>query len=210
MDENGRGLWLSGSSYDMHYRDGSLDISNNGIELRKGTYWSTLDVSDVRWGDRLTGSSIGRLVLKRYEQGSTLALSSGGAGALCVGGSGSTSGACVANGGRWEDRSNEGLSVKLKNVFVHDDSGNPAHTVSTNEKRNQLIIETGRVDGVNGTGSQLVVDNFSTSDGDPNNPNANTYGLNADLSLDVAPTKVCAPKQRLAAPRSVPIRWALR
>ncbi|MFP6850856.1 MAG: DUF6160 family protein [Pseudomonas sp.] len=191
VDENGRGLWLSGSSYDMHYRDGSLDISNNGIELRKGTYWSKLDVSDVRWGDRLTGSSIGRLVLKRYEQGSTLALSSGGAGALCVGGSGSTSGACASNGGRWEDRGNEGLSVKLKNVFVHDESGNPAHTVSTNEKRNQLIIETERVNGVNGTGSQLVVDNFSTSDGDPNNPNANTYGFNADLSLDVAPTKVC-------------------
>src|SRR5690606_14398285 len=42
----------------------------------------------------------------------------------------------------------------------------------------------------NGTGSQLVVDNFHTSDGNPNNPNANSYGFNADLNLDVAPTKV--------------------
>ncbi|WP_445940831.1 DUF6160 family protein [Pseudomonas sp.] len=191
VDENGRGLWLSGSSYDMHYREGSLDISNNGVELRKGTYWSKLDVDNVRWGDLLTGSSIGRLVLKRYEQGSTLAISSGGAGELCVGGSGSNSSACVASGGRWENRGDEGISVKLKNVFVRDGSGNPANSVSNNEKRNQIIIETWRVNGENGKGSQLVVDNFHTSDGNPSNPNANTYGFNVDLNLDVAPTKVC-------------------
>lgn len=191
VDENGRGLWLSGSSYDMHFREGSLDISNNGVELRKGTYWSKLDVGNVRWGDRHTGSSIGRLVLKRYEQGSTMAISSGGAGALCVGGSGASAGACTASGGRWENRGDEGISVKLKNVFVRDTSGNPANAVSNNEKRNQIIIETGRVNGVNGTGSQLVVDNFHTSDGNAANPNANSYGFNVDLNLDVAPTKVC-------------------
>ncbi|HEX5841839.1 MAG TPA: hypothetical protein VFY62_05120, partial [Pseudomonas sp.] len=191
VDENGRGLWLSGSSYEMHYREGSLDISNNGVELRKGTYWSKLDVGDIRWGDRATGTSLGRLVLKRYEQGSTLALSSGGAGALCVGGSGGTASACTSSGGRWEDRGNEGLSVKLKNVYVRDTSGNPVSSVSSNEKRNQIILETGRVNGVNGTGSQLVVDNFHTSDGNPADPNANSYGFNVDLNLDVAPTKVC-------------------
>lgn len=191
VDENGRGLWLSGSSYEMHYREGSLDISNNGVELRKGTYWSKLDVGDIRWGDRAIGTSLGRLVLKRYEQGSTLALSSGGAGALCVGGSGGTASACTSSGGRWEDRGNEGLSVKLKNVYVRDTSGNPASSVSSNEKRNQIILETGRVNGVNGTGSQLVVDNFHTSDGNPADPNANSYGFNVDLNLDVAPTKVC-------------------
>jgi len=191
VDENGRGLWLSGTTYDMHFREGSLDISNNGVELRKGTYWSRLDVADIRWGDRNTGSSLGRLLLKRFEQGSTLALRSGGAGALCVGGSGTTAGACGASGGRWEDRGNEGLSVTLKNVFVRDASGNPAETVSTNEKRNQIMLETDRVNGVNGTGSQLVVDNFHTADGNPANPNANDYGLNVDLNLDVAPTAVC-------------------
>lgn len=191
VDENGRGLWLAGSTYEMHYRDGSLDVSNNGVELRKGTYWSKLDVGDLRWGDRHTGTSLGRLVLKRFEQGSTLALSSGGAGALCVGGSGSSSAACVASGGRWEDRGDEGLSVKLKNVFVRDGSGNPANAVSSNDKRNQIILETDRVGGVNGTGSQLVVDNFHTSDANPGNPAANSYGFNVDLNLDVAPTRVC-------------------
>lgn len=196
VDETGKGLWLSGTTYDMHYRDGSLDISNGGVELRKGTYWLKLDVADVRWGDRNTGTSLGRLVLKRYEQGSTLALSSGGAGALCVGGSGATASACSAAGGRWEDRGNEGVSVKLKNVFVRDGSIETASNgVATDEKRNQLIWETNRtVDGngksINGTGSQLVLDNFSTSDGNPTNPSANTYGFNADLNLDVAPTKV--------------------
>ncbi|MDP3815872.1 DUF6160 family protein [Pseudomonas sp.] len=202
VDENGRGLWLSGSSYDMHYREGSLDISNNGIELRKGTYWSKLDVGDVRWGDRLTGTSLGRLVLKRYEQGSTLALSSGGAGALCIGGSGADAAACSASGGRWEDRGDEGLSVKLKNVYVRDTSGNPATSVSTNEKRNQIILETGRVNGVNGTGSQLVVDNFHTSDGNSADPAANSYGFNVDINLDVAPTKVCTPNASGCTPVS--------
>ncbi|MFT5781220.1 MAG: hypothetical protein ACI9EB_000581 [Pseudomonas sp.] len=44
VDEVGKGLWLAGSSYEMHYRGGSVDVTNNGIELRKGTYWSKLDV----------------------------------------------------------------------------------------------------------------------------------------------------------------------
>jgi hypothetical protein len=190
VDETGKGLWLSGTSYEMHFRDGSVDVSNNGVELRKGTYWSKLDVADVRWGDRATGTSLGRLVLKRFEQGSTLAISSGGAGALCVGGSGANAGACVASGGRWEDRGNEGVSVKLKNVYVRDGGIETASNgVATDEKRNQIIWETNRSGG-NGTGSQLVVDNFHTSDGNPNDPNANTYGFNADLNLDVAPTKV--------------------
>jgi hypothetical protein len=204
VDEVGKGLWLAGSSYEMHYRGGSVDVTNNGIELRKGTYWSKLDVSDVRWGNKTTGASLGRIVLKRYEQGSSLILSSGGAGALCVGGSGTSASTCNAaynavsnpgGGGRWEDRGNEGVTVKLKNVFVKDATGSPANTVSSNEKRNQLIVETNRSKDVNdkainGTGSQLVLDNFYTSDGDVSNPSANTYGFNADLNLDVAPTKV--------------------
>ena len=196
VDETGKGLWLSGTSYDMHFRDGSLDITNNGVELKKGTYWSKLEVSDVRWGNKDTGTSLGRLVLKRYEQGSTLALSSGGSGALCVGASGASSSACTANGGRWEDRGNEGVSVKLKNILAKDGSiEGTSNGVVTDEKRNQLIYETGRaLDGngkaINGSGSQIVVDNVYTSDGNPADPDANTYGVNADLSLDVAPTKV--------------------
>lgn len=191
VDEAGKGLWLAGTRYDMHFRDGSLDVTQNGVQLSKGTYWSTLDVHDVRWGDRNTGQSLGRIVLRRYEQGSTLSLSSGGAGALCVGGSGASASACTASGGRWEDRGNEGLTAGLKNVFVRDTSGNPTDSVSTSEKRNQLIIETDRVGGVNGTGAQLVVDNFHTSDANPSDANANSYGVRVDLNLDVAPTKVC-------------------
>ncbi len=196
VDETGKGLWLSGTTYELHFRDGSLDVTNNGVELKKGTYWSKLDVSDVRWGNKDTGTSLGRLVLKRYEQGSTLALSSGGSGALCVGASGASSSACTANGGRWEDRGNEGVSVKLKAILAKDGSiEGTSNGVVTDEKRNQLIYETDRtLDGngkpINGSGSQIVVDNVYTSDGNPVDPNANTYGVNADLSLDVAPTKV--------------------
>lgn len=196
VDETGKGLWLSGTSYEMHFRDGSLDITNNGVELKKGIYWSKLDVSDVRWGNKDTGNSIGRIVLKRYEVGSTLAISSGGSGALCVGASGANASACTANGGRWEDRGNEGVSVKLKAILAKDGSiEGTSNGVVTDEKRNQLIIETGRtLDGngkpINDTGSQIVVDNIYTSDGSPTDPSANNYGVNADLSLDVAPTKV--------------------
>ncbi|MDT4801740.1 hypothetical protein FQZ97_344510 [compost metagenome] len=201
VDENGKGLWLAGTHYDIHFRDGSVDVSNNGVELSKGTYWSRLDVADLRWGDRNTGTSLGRLVLKRFEQGSTLALSSGGAGALCVGGSGANAGACSASGGRWEDRGNEGVSVKLKNVFVRDTAvESSSNGVATDEKRNQIVWETNRVNGAPGSGSQLVVDNFYTSDGNPSDPNANTYGFNADLNLDVAPTKVCNKSGSNCAP----------
>lgn len=191
LDESGKGLWLSGTRYDMHFRDGSLDVTPGGVQLGRGTYWSTLDVRDVRWGDRHDGGSLGRIVLRRYEQGSTLGLSSGGAGALCVGASGADASACAAGGGRWEDRGDEGLSAGLKNVFVRDASGNPEGSVSASEKRNQLIIETGRVNGVDGSGAQLVVDNFHTSDANPDDPGANSYGVRVDLNLDVAPTRVC-------------------
>lgn len=191
VDESSQGLWLSGAEYEMHYRDGSVDVSNQGVEFRKGTYWSKLDVSDLRLGDKDTGRSIGRIVLKRYEQGSSLTLSSGGAGALCVGGSGTNAGACTASGGRWDDRGNEGLSAKLKSIFVRDNSGSPEDAVSNNPKRNQFILENGRVNNENGTGAQWVIDNFYTSDGDPANPDQNTYGFNVDLGLDVAPSSVC-------------------
>lgn len=67
--------------------------------------------------------------------------------------------------------------------------------VAGDEKRNQIIWETDRpldANGkpINGSGSQLVVDNFHTSDAVRGNPNANSYGFNADLNLDVAPTRV--------------------
>ena len=88
------------------------------------------------------------------------------------------------------------MSVKLKAILAKDGSiEGTSNGVVTDEKRNQLIIETDRaLDGngnpINGTGSQIVVDNIYTSDGNPLDTNANTYGVNADLSLDVAPTKV--------------------
>ncbi|MFJ5692224.1 hypothetical protein, partial [Providencia stuartii] len=34
VDETGKGLWLSGTRYDMHFRDGTVDVTNNGVELR--------------------------------------------------------------------------------------------------------------------------------------------------------------------------------
>lgn len=191
VDENGKGLWLTGTTYDLHFRNASLDVSNNGLELRKGEYWSKLDVSDLRWGNKINGASMGRVMLKRYESGSTITVSSGGSGALCVGASGASATACGSNGGRWEDRGNEGLSVKLRSIFVRDGSSESiSNGVVTDEKRNQLLIETNRTGNQNGQGSQLVVDNFHTADGDPGNPAANTYGVNIDLGLDVDKTKV--------------------
>ena len=62
--------------------------------------------------------------------------------------------------------------------------------MARDEKRNQFILETNRVGGASGSGSQWVVDNFHSADGNPADPSANTYGFNADINLDVAPTRV--------------------
>ena len=117
IDENGQGVWATGVDYDLHLRGLQFDVSITGISLNRTEQWSTMDVDNMRWGDRNTGRSLGRIVLERYEKGSSLTINPGGAGAVCVGAAGTDEAGCGAAGGRWEDRGNEGMTIALKVAF---------------------------------------------------------------------------------------------
>lgn len=195
-DEFGKGIWLTGATQEMHYRNGSVDVSSTGLEINKGESWSKLDANNLRLGSKADGQSVGRLLLKTYERDSTLTLATGGAGALCVGAVAASATSCNAAGGRWEDRGDEGLSVKLKSIYVRDASaGATVNGIVLDEKRNQIALEARRsvgTDGkpINGTGVQVVLDNFWSSDSKVGDASANSYGVNAELGVDVAPTVV--------------------
>lgn len=195
-DEFGKGIWLTDANNDMHYRNASIDVSSSGLEFNKGEYWSKLEANDLRLGTKAAGTSIGRLLVKTYEQDSTLNLATGGSGALCVGAVAASASGCATAGGRWEDRGNEGLTVKIKSVYVRDANvDSTVNGIATDEKRNQIALEARRSVGsdakpINGTGVQVVLDNFWSSDAKVGDGSANTFGFNADLGIDVAPTVV--------------------
>lgn len=135
VDENGSGLWVSDLDYDMHTRNMTIDIDSKGLSIIKGESWSTMDIGNLRIGDKSSGGSFGRFVLQRYEKNSSMTISSGGAGVVNV-------------GGVTEDRGSQGVTISLKNIF--------SEAVS-NVKRNRFAWET--------NGMQLVFDNFTTNDG---------------------------------------------
>lgn len=176
VNEDGRGVWLTNADYDIHMRDASIDITEDGLTFNKGLSWSTLNIGDIKFGGKADGASLGSFRLERLEHGSTIAIASGGAGQVCIGGVGADAASCAADGGRFEDRGEEGLNIKVKGVFVEDD-GSPQYS----GKGNRFIwTQT--------NGMTIAMDNFSTNDGD--GTGNNNYGLNVDLAVDVAETLV--------------------
>lgn len=122
VDQDRSGLWLDDVTYDIYMRDAKLDVDSNGLVLNRGWFASTMDVGNVRFGDKHTGESLGRIVLSRLERDSTLSVSSGGAGQVCIGGSGGSQASCEGDGGRWEDRGDQGVTVAINSKFVDKDS----------------------------------------------------------------------------------------
>ncbi|MEH6448633.1 MAG: DUF6160 family protein [Oleispira sp.] len=191
IDENGKGIWATGVNYDIHLRDITFDVESDGVKINRGEQWSTMDIANLRWGDKAGGRSLGRIKLERFEQNSSLAIIPGGAGEVCVGANASSESACGSGGGRWEDRGEQGMTVSLKAAFA--DAG--ATTDGSAIARNRLTWENNRDinpagDEVKGT--QIVFNNFSTNDGtgsDGEN-SSNDYGFKANLSIDVFETKV--------------------
>lgn len=183
-DGSGRGLWLSGLNYDVHLRDMLVDVTDQGIEIYETENWGVMDVTDFRLGDKETGASFGRLVMQHHELGSFRRIVDGGAGNVCVGGSGVGQVACEAGGGYWSSRGPEGLSViSIRHLAAANNLEN---------KRNRFTWEVARTgEGtdavVNGSGLQLVFDNFTTNDGDGVN---DTYGIRTVTQVDVAQTRV--------------------
>jgi hypothetical protein len=183
-DGSGNGVWLSGLNYDVHLRDMKLDVTDEGLNIYEGESWSIMDVTDFRIGGKESGASFGRLIVESYTLGSESLISAGGAGTVCVGGTGANASACEADNGRWEDRGTQGITVATKKFFQNN--------IEADGKRNRITWETGRVgEGTsaqsNDTGMKLVFDNFTTNDG---NDRTNNYGFRSDYNIDVSSTRV--------------------
>lgn len=184
-----KGLWIADLEYEGHVREMTLDVTDEGLALVQGEAWSTLDVGNLRLGDKDSGASFGRFVLERYEQGSVMTVVPGGAGDVCIGGQGSSGASCETSGGRWEARGEQGITVRLKQLLV------PA---AADGRRNALTWEAHRArdsqgNAVNGSGMRLVLDDIHTSDGgdlDGAGAESNDYGIRTELGVDVYQTRV--------------------
>lgn len=198
IDENGKGIWATGVNYDIHLRDITFDVASNftengrlipgGVKINRGEQWSTMDINDLRWGNKTTGTSLGRVKLERFEQNSSLAIIPGGAGGVCVGGSLNASGNGCSGVGRFEDRGEQGITVSLKAAFAN--AGTTLDGTAT--ARNRLTWENNRHINSSGSdikGTQIVFDNYSTNDG-TGTGDSNDYGFQANLNIDVFETKV--------------------
>jgi hypothetical protein len=189
VDENGEGIWATGVNYDIHLRDITFDVESDGLKINRGEQWSTMDIANLRWGNKNTGRSLGRVKLERFEQNSSLAVLPGGAGQVCVGASASTESTCGSGGGRWEDRGDQGMTVALtaKLADISKGSGDSAGAQNRLTWENNRTVTDGQP--VNGTGTQIIFDNYSTNDG-LGTADSNDYGLQANLNIDVYETKV--------------------
>lgn len=172
----GNGIYLDNAIYEFHFRDVTMDVDTQGIQLVLGELWSEFTINDVRFGDSTTGSSLGALVVKQYQTGSKVTISGGGAGiAMCVGGTGTDLASCDGN---WIDPETQGLTVTTQTMLQKRNGS----------KENSVTWETNRSAGVIGTGTALKVDNIYTTDG--YDDTANTHGIQTTTSIDVAKTRV--------------------
>lgn len=184
-----KGLWLTEMTYDGHVRDMTLDVTEEGLAIGTGESWSTMDIGNVRVGTKDHGASMGRLRIQKIQTGSTALVKPGGAGDICVGGAGSSEGACVAAGGQWETRGSEGVTIDMVQVLARAEG---------DDKKNALMWESNRaVDSqgrpINNTGMKLLVNDIYTSDGgdfDGDGVEDNRFGIRTDLSVDVYQTRV--------------------
>lgn len=190
IDENGEGIWATGVNYDIHLRDITFDVEGDGLKINRGEQWSTMDITNLRWGNKETGTSLGRVKLERFEKNSLLAIMPGGAGQVCVGGSLNAAGDGCSGVGRFEDRGEQGMTVSLKAAFANAGTTTDGTAIA----RNRLTWENNRTENspgeyINDTGTQIIFDNYSTNDG-TGTTDSNDYGLQANLNIDVFETKV--------------------
>jgi hypothetical protein len=217
VNETGRGVWLTDVTYDIHMRGASLDVTEDGLTFNKGLTWSTIQVGksvyttdangERQWshveggiifGSKDEGENLGVFTLERLEDGTTIAVKSGGAGMVCIGGGtpyslGGSAGGCAIGdtngdslineddtqvlGARFENRGEQGLEIKVNAKFAEgsDDPSSP------------YFGKGNRFSWTQPNGTTITLDNFSTQDGPLG---GNDYGLNIDLKLDVARTAV--------------------
>jgi len=193
VDEFGRGVWLTGVTYDLHMRGASIDVTEDGLTFNKGLTWSTIQVGQynsatgeieggIIFGSRDDGDNLGAFTLERLEDGTTISVASGGAGQVCIGGSlNGTGTGCAGGVGDFEDRGDQGLTIKVKAKFAE------APTDVNDPNYYRYSGKGNRFSWTQTNGTTLTLDNFSTQDGPEG---GNDYGLNIDLALDVSRTKV--------------------
>jgi len=210
VDEFGSGVWLTDVTYDLHMRGASIDVTEDGLTFNKGLTWSTIQVGSydtatgeinggIIFGNREGGDNLGVFTLERLEDGTTISVASGGAGEVCIGAFLLTAGGgCAAgdtnndgvidgsddpapNDARFEDRGDQGLTIKVNAKFAE------APTDVNDPNYYRYLGKGNRFSWTQTNGTTLTLDNFSTQDGPEG---GNDYGLNIDLALDVARTAV--------------------
>ncbi len=201
-DQRTVGIWADNVTYEYHFRNYTLDVGDDNsspftgdaIRLRQGELWSDMDIGNFRWGDKETGKSLGRVRLQRYQTDSQLVIRAGGAGvdangtalgASCIGGSGGSEAACEASGGHWIDRGTDGVTIGLKQNWLDENQAQDKRNALTWENNRTLDAQGNPADG---TGTSLTLHNMRTSDG--YNLSDNEFGMQLELAVDVAPTKV--------------------
>ena len=154
-DDRGQGVWATDLDFESHIRDMTLDITDEGLAIVQGEAWSTMDIGNLRIGDADDGASFGRIVWQRYGENNEMVISPGGG----------------------ADGEGEGLNIALTQIF------NKASEDSADGRENRFVWHTGRENGDNDTGVQLVLNNIHTSDGD--GTDSNEFGIQTDLTVDV-------------------------
>ena len=76
----------------------TVDVMQEGLAIIKGEAWSTMDVGNLRIGNKESGHSFGRFVVQKYETGSSMTVAPGGAGNVCASGMGDSLSTCAASG----------------------------------------------------------------------------------------------------------------
>jgi hypothetical protein len=180
------GVWADDVTYDYHYRNYTLDVEGTSVKLIQGEKWSNLNIGNLRWGDKATGDSLGRINMQAYQTQSTVEFIAGGAGgSTCMNGQGASQSACETDGGYWVDKGDEGMTIAIKQNWEQRSADGTKANVFMWENNRQLDTDLNAIDG---TGTRLTLDNITTSDG--YNPDDNAYGLKITLAIDVANTRV--------------------
>ena len=189
LNDRNIGIYLAGVTYEFHFRDVTLDVDSGGIQIVLGDIWSEMDITDVRFGDKNTGSSMGGINVKQYQSGSQLTINGGGATSGCIGGTGVDFTACEADGGYWLDTGSQGVTIASKRI-LNQRSGNLENSVTwtTNRPVNDNGTPGVTDDDFYDPGLSLKIDNIYTSDG--YDDTTNTHGIQNTMTLDVAKSRV--------------------
>lgn len=189
LNDRNIGIYLDGVTYEYHFRNVTLDVDNGGIQIVLGDIWSEMDITDVRFGDKASGASMGGINVKQYKTGSQLTINGGGATSGCVGGTGIDATACDADGGYWLDAGTQGLTIASRQI-LNQRNGNKENSVTwtTNRPVNDNGTPGITEDDFYDPGLSMKIDNIYTSDG--YDDGTNTHGILNTMTVDVAKTRV--------------------